>query len=240
MSKRVVLAALIALASLAHADERLSDRGLGIGEAIAEREAAQHGSSVLPSGAGLPEGRGRADEGRTIYLAKCASCHGDEGEGRPGYLPLVGGQGSLTSGKPRFTVGSYWPTATTLFDYLWRAMPYEAPGSLSANEVYALTAWILSANKITASRQIMDRAALLKVKMPNANGFERPISPRHLTRGTPESVGVSSERLREATALLERFVGNRRPRARWPRSRGEARSCICNRSACRISRRRHR
>jgi cytochrome c len=177
MSKRVLLIALIALASLAHADQP-ADQTLGIGKTIGEREVSATGISVLPSGLGLPDGRGRADEGRKIYVAKCASCHGENGEGRPGYSALVGGRGSLTSEKPQFTVGSYWPTATTLFDYVWRAMPYEAPGSLSADEVYALIAWILSANDITKPGAVMDRAALLKVKMPNADGFERP-GPTH-------------------------------------------------------------
>lgn len=175
MSKRVLLVALIALASLARADEP-AEQKLGIGQAIGEREVAATGTSVLPSGLGLPDGRGRADAGRKIYVAKCAACHGENGEGRPGYSALVGGRGSLTSEKPQFTVGSYWPTATTLFDFVWRAMPYETPGSLSADEVYALTAWILSANNITKSGAVMDRAALLKVKMPNADGFERPAS----------------------------------------------------------------
>lgn len=175
MCKHILLVSMLALASLAHADEP-ADQKLGIGKVIDERGASATGISVLPSGLGLPEGRGRADEGRKIYLAKCASCHGENGEGRPGYSALVGGRGSLTSEKPQFTVGSYWPTATTLFDFVWRGMPYEAPGSLSADEVYALTAWILSANKITDARKVMDRAALLKVKMPNAEGFERPTS----------------------------------------------------------------
>lgn len=174
MSKRSVLVSLLAIASLAHADDPSSDQRFGIGRSLDEREASMKGISALPSGLGLPDGRGRADEGRKIYLEKCAACHGENGEGRPGYAPLVGGRGSLTSEKPVFTVGSYWPTATTLFDYVWRAMPYEAPGTLSPDQVYALTAWILSANKITDSRTVIDRKALLKVKMPNADGFERP------------------------------------------------------------------
>lgn len=174
MSKHIAILALIIVAPFAHAAESPANQALNIGRAINEVQASATGISILPSGAGLPEGRGCADEGRKTYLEKCAVCHGDSGEGRAAFVALVGGRGSLSSDKPLLTVGSYWPNATTIFDYVWRAMPYQAPGSLSANEVYALTAWILSANEIIDERDVLDRSALMKVKMPNANGFVRP------------------------------------------------------------------
>jgi cytochrome c len=170
MSNRVILALLIAT-SLARADELSADEPLNVGRAIGEAQASEKGISVLPSGAGLPAGRGSSKEGRKIYLEKCAVCHGENGEGRADFVALVGGRGSLSSDTPLLTVGSYWPTATTIFDYVWRAMPYQAPGSVSANEVYALTAWILSANEIIDERAVLDRSSLLRVQMPNVNGF---------------------------------------------------------------------
>jgi hypothetical protein len=84
---------------------------------------------------------------------------------------MVGGRGSLSTDKPVLTVGSYWPTATTLFDYIWRGMPYGNPGSLSADETYALTAWVLAANDIVKETSVIDRRSLLRMKMPNAEGF---------------------------------------------------------------------
>jgi cytochrome c len=168
MLRYIVLAGLIAAAPAIAADAALN-----IGIAIDEDEAAAKGISALPSGSGLPAGRGSASDGAEIYKQQCASCHGERGEGNADFAALVGGRGTLASDKPLLTVGSYWPTATTIFDYVSRAMPYQAPGSLSADEVYALTAWILSENKIIDKRQVMDKAALLRVKMPNADGFVR-------------------------------------------------------------------
>jgi cytochrome c len=169
MFRHIVLVGLFAIAPSISADPALR-----IGKSITEDEATAQGISVLPSGSGLPAGRGSATEGAQIYQRSCASCHGEHGQGSTDFAALVGGRGSLGSDKPQLTVGSYWPTATTIFDYIARAMPYQAPGSLSADEVYALTAWILSENKIIDRGQVLDRAALLKVKMPNANGFVRP------------------------------------------------------------------
>ena len=93
------------------------------------------------------------------------------GEGRADFPALVGGRGSLSTDKTVLTVGSYWPTATTLFDYIWRGMPYGNPGSLSADETYALTAWVLAANDIVKETSVIDRRSLLRIKMPNAEGF---------------------------------------------------------------------
>ena len=164
-----LLTLLVAFNAQCFADEQT--QRFQIGKQISETDVLTKGLSVLPNGSGLPPGRGTAEQGKKIYAEKCAACHGDRGEGRADFVALVGGRGSLSTDKPVLTVGSYWPTATTLFDYIWRGMPYGAPGSLSADETYALTAWILSANDIVKESNVIDQSSLPRVKMPNANGF---------------------------------------------------------------------
>ena len=125
---------------------------------------------VQPDGKGLPDGSGTARRGKEVFAENCAACHGDNGQG--GIKDrLVGGQGTLASDKPIKTVGSFWPYATTLFDYIHRAMPYQAPGSLSVDDYYALTAYILSLNGILPPDAKLDKETLPKVKMPNRDGF---------------------------------------------------------------------
>jgi mono/diheme cytochrome c family protein len=125
---------------------------------------------VRPDGTGLPAGSGGASQGAVIFSENCAGCHGAGGEGGIGG-PLVGGMGSLASDHPVKTVGSFWPYATTLFDYVRRAMPYPAPGTLSNDEAYAVTAYVLALNGIVASDAVLDRKTLPRVLMPNRDGF---------------------------------------------------------------------
>src|SRR5258707_1316577 len=125
---------------------------------------------VRPDGNGLPDGRGTVGHGKEVFAENCAACHGDNGQGVVKDRP-VGGQGTLASDKPIKTVGSFWPYATTLFDYIHRAMPYQAPGSLSVDDYYALTAYVLSLNGILAPDGKLDKETLPKVKMPNRDGF---------------------------------------------------------------------
>jgi S-disulfanyl-L-cysteine oxidoreductase SoxD len=125
---------------------------------------------VRPDGTGLPEGSGTVAQGKVVYDDNCAACHGPNGQGGPEDL-LVGGQGTLASDNPIKTVGSYYPYATTLFDYTRRAMPYPTPGSLSNDETYAVVAYILSLNGIVPEEAKLDRENLLKIKMPNRDGF---------------------------------------------------------------------
>lgn len=169
MYKSIALLLLLTFVAHCFADEQRQP--LNVGTRIGEADALTKGVSILPDGSGLPPGRGTAKQGQKIYAEKCAACHGDRGEGRPDFPALVGGRGSLSTDKPFLTVGSYWPTATTLFDYIWRGMPYGSPGTLSADETYALTAWILAANEIVKETSVIDRQSLLGVKMPNAKGF---------------------------------------------------------------------
>jgi cytochrome c len=144
--------------------------GYGIGTPVDPSALAAWNIDVSPDGRGLPAGSGTVAAGRQVFAAKCAMCHGQSGEGGIGD-PLVGGAGSLSSLKPKKTVGSYWPYATTLFDYIRRAMPYNAPQSLSANEVYAVSAWLLYMNGIVPEHATLDAKSLPRVKMPNRNGF---------------------------------------------------------------------
>jgi cytochrome c len=128
--------------------------------------------TVFPDGRGLPEGSGTAAKGKDIFKEKCAVCHNDKGEGRQGQYPaLVGGAGTLNTPKPVKTVGSYWPYATTVFDYVRRAMPYDQPGTLKPDEIYSVVAFVLNLNGIVGENDEMSPATLPKVKMPNRDGF---------------------------------------------------------------------
>jgi mono/diheme cytochrome c family protein len=122
-------------------------------------------------GAGLPAGSGTVHRGAEVYAEQCAACHGTFGEGEGRFPKLVGGAGTLRHDRPELTVGSYWPFAPTLWDYINRAMPMPAPHTLSADDVYALTAYILSLNDIVPSEFVADRESLPKVKMPNRDNF---------------------------------------------------------------------
>jgi S-disulfanyl-L-cysteine oxidoreductase SoxD len=128
-------------------------------------------------GNGLPPGSGTVAQGEAIYAAQCASCHGDFGEGN-GRMPLLaGGRGTLTSAQPMQTVGSYWPYAPTLFDYIRRAMPFPNPESLSNDEVYAVTAYVLYLNDIVKQNSVLDAKTLAAITMPNRNGFVKDPRP---------------------------------------------------------------
>jgi len=122
-------------------------------------------------GAGLPPGKGTVDRGADVYAEQCAACHGTFGEGEGRFPKLVGGVGSLRDDRPEPTVGSYWPFAPTLWDYINRAMPMHAPHTLSADDVYALTAYILNLNDLVPHEFVADRNSLPKVKMRNRDNF---------------------------------------------------------------------
>ena len=142
-----------------------------LGQPIATADIAGWDISIGPDGAGLPPGRGSAAQGESIFVAKCQACHGEKGAGSPNDA-LVGGIGSLSPGKPPVrTVGSYWPYATTLFDYVRRAMPFQESKSLTNDEVYAVSAYILQLNGIIGANDVLDQQTLAGVKMPNRDGF---------------------------------------------------------------------
>jgi S-disulfanyl-L-cysteine oxidoreductase SoxD len=146
-------------------------RRYGLGRPASAADFAKHNYLVGPKGAELPKGRGTAAKGRAIYLQSCAVCHGPRAEGTNDYPQLVGGQGSLKSDNPLPTVGSYWPYATTVWDYVNRAMPYQNPGTLKPDEVYALTAYLLAINGIISPDFKLNERTLPAVKMPNRDGF---------------------------------------------------------------------
>ena len=163
-SVALALAAMLALPLLAHAE------GPGLGRAATPEEISAWDISIGPDGAGLPPGRGTAAQGAAVFAEKCAACHGDKGTGKPNDQ-LVGGVGSLAGDAPIKTVGSFWPYATTIFDYIRRAMPITASKTLTNDEVYALTAYLLQQNGIVGERDDIDAKSLPKVKMPNRDGF---------------------------------------------------------------------
>ena len=142
----------------------------GVGRPATPEEIRALGAAIAPDGGGLPEGSGSVAEGRAVFAARCAKCHGPKGEGDVG-ATLVGGQGTLRTPRPLKTVGSFWPYATTVWDYVNRAMPFDEPGLLKPSDVYAVVAHILNLNGIIGADAVMDAVSLPKVKMPNRDGF---------------------------------------------------------------------
>ena len=142
----------------------------GIGQPAKDAEVQAWDIDISPSGKGLPPGKGTVNRGSAIFSAKCAMCHGQTGVEGP-MNRLVGGKGSLKKAEPIKTIGSYWPYATTLYDYIHRAMPYIAPQSLKPDEVYSLVAWLLYRNGLIPKDAEMNAETLLKVRMPNRDGF---------------------------------------------------------------------
>ena len=166
----LVVAGLLASLSLQVA---AADNPPRLGEVVSAQDLAALNITVLPSGEGLPSGSGSVVAGGKVYLAHCQSCHGVDGSGGPNDA-LTGGISSLATTQPVKSVGSFWPYATTLFDYVRRAMPYTSPGLLSNDETYAVTAYVLFMNEIVAEDTVLDAATLAEVVMPNAQGFRQP------------------------------------------------------------------
>jgi len=148
----------------------LAQEGPGLGVVASPEEVAGWDVSIGPDGANLPPGSGTVAQGAEIFAAQCAVCHGANGEGATNDR-LVGGHDSLTSDNIVKTVGSYWPYATTVFDYVRRAMPFTQPGSLSDDEVYALTAYLLEMNGVIDEDTVLNAQTLPAVEMPNKDGF---------------------------------------------------------------------
>ena len=169
MSTRELAACALALVATACATPAAMPTP-GLGRDATAAQIAGWDISVGPDGAGLPPGSGTALKGAVVYEQKCRACHGARGAGQPNDR-LVGGQGTLAGKAPVRTVGSYWPYATTLFDYVRRAMPYPQPQSLSPDEVYAVTAYVLHLNGIIAESDEMNARTLPAVKMPNRDRF---------------------------------------------------------------------
>lgn len=166
MHKWITTLAACGFASLAFAQE-----GPGLGVPATPEQVAGWDISIGPDGAGLPPGSGTAAAGKVVYDAKCLACHGVDGAGQPNDR-LVGGEGTLREAAPIRTIGSYWPYATTVFDYVRRAMPYVTPHSLTPDETYALTAYLLALNKVIGDNDVMNAETLPNVVMPNRASFD--------------------------------------------------------------------
>lgn len=167
---RTVTAVAAALALVAFVSSVRAETP-GLGKPISEAELKAWDISVMPDGTGLPPGSGTAAQGQKIFAEKCSACHGDNGKGGPAGGPLAGGA-PLTNGidTPK-TLGNFWGYSTTLFDFIRRAMPFNEPRTLAPDEVYALSAYLLSLNKIIGENDTMDAQSLPKVKMPNRDNF---------------------------------------------------------------------
>ena len=148
----------------------------GIGRTATPEEIAGWDIDIGPDGAGLPPGHGGVAEGHAIYDDKCAACHGAHGEGKP-MDRLAGGFGTVFDAKSERTVGSYWPYATTLFDFVRRAMPFNAPQSLTPDQVYAVCAYVLYLNKLVPQDAVLDAQSLPKIEMPNRSHFVSAFTP---------------------------------------------------------------
>lgn len=160
----------------------------GLGREAHPDEVKAWDTDVRPDGHGLPEGRGSVKDGEQLYQTQCAQCHGEFGESAGRWPPLAGGQGSLTREGPEKTVGSFWPYASTTFDYVKRAMPYGNARSLSDDDVYAITAYILFLNDVVKEDFVLARENFAKVKLPNQGGFfddDREKSEKHFWNRKP-------------------------------------------------------
>lgn len=174
------LAAIALCATLAPAAFGDSPGSPALGTTPSAHTLATHDNLVFPDGRGLPPGSGTVAMGRALFARQCVACHGDGGRGGPGG-ELAGGQPDLTREQPDKTIGTYWPYATTLFDFIRRAMPLNAPWSLDNDQVYALVAYLLDANGIPVPAHTLDAATLAALKMPNRDGFRwidvTPVGP---------------------------------------------------------------
>jgi cytochrome c len=165
-----VYAAVFLIGALGSAAAVSGAQTLGVGRPLAPADTGP--LAVLPDGRGLPGGRGSAAAGKEVYARRCASCHGPTGSEGP-YDRLSGGAGSLATPQALKTVGSFWPYATTLWDYIHRTMPYDRPGSLSIDDTYAVTAYVLHLNGIVAEHDLVSDDTLPRIRMPNRDGFIR-------------------------------------------------------------------
>jgi S-disulfanyl-L-cysteine oxidoreductase SoxD len=167
--KQILISVLIAIGiNPLFAEPKISP---GLGKTISPEEIINWDISVFPDGEGLPEGEGSVAQGEKVYQQKCIACHGQHGLGTAVGDQLAGAQMGLTSDYPEKTIGSYWPYATTIFDVIRRSMPMTAPGSLTNNETYAVTAYLLYLNNIINKDDVMTASTLPKIKMPNEDGF---------------------------------------------------------------------
>lgn len=206
MNRKAILSAVVLACGPALAAAQTLEYKLG--RPATEAEIRQRDISVAPDGTGLPSGQGSVESGRLLYKSLCANCHGDRGQGVGEYPALAGGRYTLKDKEAVLTVGSYWPYATTVWDYVRRAMPYQRPGSLTPDETYALTAFILYVNGII-DETVLDKNSLPKVRMPNRNGFLPDPRPDVNPAFHPPSEVSSASKEQSAGALASATGGCR-------------------------------
>jgi cytochrome c len=160
----------VGLVTVAAYTGSVAQQSPNLGRPATPAEVAGWDRSIPPDGTGLPPGSGTPEQGAIVYAQKCQACHGEKGAGQPNDR-LVGGQDTLTSQSPVRTIGSYWPYATTVFDYVRRAMPYTQSQSLTNDEVYAVTAYLLHLNGIIGPQDAINAQTLPQVRMPNRENF---------------------------------------------------------------------
>jgi S-disulfanyl-L-cysteine oxidoreductase SoxD len=195
----------LAVAGLLVHGAAAAEKKLGLGRPALPEEIAAWDTDVQPDGRGLPPGRGTVKQGEEIYLARCASCHGEFGQGAGRWPALAGGQGSLKADRPNKTIGSFWPQLAPLYDYVRRTMPWDNARSLSADETYAVVAFLLNLNDIVGDDFELNDKNLTSIRMPNAAGFfadDRETSERKFwnknpcmrdCRGVPKITGRAGE-----------------------------------------------
>src|SRR5215475_8821223 len=170
MSTRSLTAAVLVIIAMAGSTRSGAQETPNLGRPATPAEIAGWDIRIPPDGTGLPPGSGTPEQGAVVYAQKCQACHGEKGAGQPNDK-LVGGQGTLASANPVRTIGSYWPYATTVFDYVRRAMPYTQSQSLTNDEVYAVTAYLLHLDGIIGAQDVMNAQTLPQVRMPNREHF---------------------------------------------------------------------
>ena len=165
---------LIMISLLISFSSHAENRKYNIGKLATKTEVAGWDIDVRPDGVGAPKGSGNAIDGEEIYVNRCAACHGDFGEGVDRWPVLVGGDGTLASHDPEKTTGSYWPYASTIFDYVYRSMPFGEAQTLTHDETYKIVAYLLNMNEIIDENFVLSEKNIGKIKMPNASGFSLP------------------------------------------------------------------
>jgi cytochrome c len=196
---KMVYVIFLSVALLASGPVMAEVGGHGIGKQATAEEIAGWDIDIRPDGKGLPPGSGSVEDGEMMYEEKCASCHGSFGEGVGRYPVLSGGEGTLTEERPEKTVGSFWPYASTLWDYIHRAMPFTQPQSMTDDEVYAITAYVLYLNDLVEDDFVLTAENLASIEMPNQDGFffdDRPDTNNTACMKNckdPESVRITSE-----------------------------------------------
>jgi S-disulfanyl-L-cysteine oxidoreductase SoxD len=170
MSTRSLTAVVFVIIAVTGYTRSVAQETPNLGRPATPAEIAGWDISIPPDGTGLPPGSGTPQQGAVVYTQKCQACHGEKGAGQPNDQ-LVGGQGTLTGANPVRTIGSYWPYATTVFDYIRRAMPYTQSHSLTNDEVYAVTAYLLHLKRVIGAQDVMNAQTLPQVQMPNREHF---------------------------------------------------------------------